>query len=291
MKNFNKVTLGLMAAASLVVVTGCATTTGVSISSGDGEHQVNFPAIEKAVFSSNNYKGSWPNWSNVAQVEYGMSKDQLYDLLGYPHYREGLYGVKEWNYIFNFRDNQGEHQQCQYQIHFDKNMTTQALYWSSPNCEEQVKNAAKPAQHIVNNIIQQMPAAPAAPKETISLSADALFAFDKFSLNDMNAKGRAELGSLVSKLKAYQAAGDVKIYIVGHTDRLGDESYNLNLSKNRADTVAAYLLSQGIKPASLNSLGAGEYMPVKDCSLNGTKQQQIECLTPNRRVEVQVYVQ
>lgn len=64
----------------------------------------------------------------------------------------------------------------------------------------------------------------------------------------------------------------------------------MNLSKNRADSIAAYLLSNGIKPASLHTLGAGEYMPVKDCSISGTKQQQIVCLQPNRRVEVQIYV-
>ncbi|ANB91031.1 hypothetical protein MOVS_02430 [Moraxella ovis] len=284
MKSLNKIALAVGSFA-LLTLTGCAT---IGNQSPATEKEVTFPAIEKAVFSSNNYKGSWPNWSNVAQVEHGMTKDQLYALLSYPHYREGLYGAREWNYIFNYRTAENEHRQCQYQIHFDKNMTTQAMYWSSPECEKQVKNITKPTQQVINNIIQQMPEAK--PVETLALSADALFAFDKFSLSDVNPQGRQELANLVQRLKHYEQTGKISVYIVGHTDRFGGEAYNMNLSKKRADSIAAYLLSSGIKPANLHTLGAGEHMPVKECSISGTKQQQIDCLQPNRRVEVQIYV-
>lgn len=44
--------------------------------------------------------GSWPNWDNVRMVERGMNKDQIYYLLGRPHFSEGLYGVREWDYAF-----------------------------------------------------------------------------------------------------------------------------------------------------------------------------------------------
>ncbi|VEI45321.1 lipoprotein [Actinobacillus equuli] len=33
-----------------------------------------------------------------------MNKDQLYNLIGRPHFEEGLYGVREWDYAFNYRE-------------------------------------------------------------------------------------------------------------------------------------------------------------------------------------------
>ena len=34
--------------------------------------------------------GTWPNWDNVRQIEAGMNKDQIYELIGRPHFQEGL---------------------------------------------------------------------------------------------------------------------------------------------------------------------------------------------------------
>ena len=48
-----------------------------------------------------------------------MNKDQLYYLIGRPHFEEGLYGVREWDYAFNYREN-GVHKICQFKIGFDK---------------------------------------------------------------------------------------------------------------------------------------------------------------------------
>lgn len=250
---------------------------------------IEFPAIEKAKFSTNNYKGSWVNWDNVAQIEHQMSKDQVRQLIGSPHFSEGLWGVHEWNYVFNYRDANNQHQVCQFQVHFDDNMLVEAFYWSDKSCEEQAKPKSAVAPTIINNIVQQAPAAQAAElKENFELSADALFAFDKYAMGDMRVEGRVVLDSLVSTIKNYESKGRVAVYIIGHTDHLGDESYNLDLSKKRADTVAGYLLSKGVKPTSLTTVGAGEYLPVKQCH-SGTRSQLIDCLTPNRRVEVQIY--
>lgn len=251
---------------------------------------VSFPAVEKAKFSTNNYKGSWVNWSNVAQIEHQMSKDQVRHLIGSPHYREGLFGVREWNYVFNYRDDQNEHQVCQFQIHFDDDMLVHAFYWSDEACEKYAAAKSAPAtQTIINNITQQMPAANEAKlTESFVLSADALFAFDKFTINDMRVDGRVKLDSIAKQIKAAEGKGKITAFIIGHTDQLGDDAYNFDLSKKRADTVAAYLLSKGVKPTSLSTMGAGEYMPVKQCH-SGTKAQLIDCLQPNRRVEVQIY--
>ena len=57
-----------------------------------------------------------------------MNKDQIYELIGRPHFQEGLYGVREWDYLFNYREN-GEHKTCQFKILFDKDKNAQLFYW------------------------------------------------------------------------------------------------------------------------------------------------------------------
>jgi OOP family OmpA-OmpF porin len=68
--------------------------------------------------------------------------------------------------------------------------------------------------------------------------------------------------------------------IQGHTDSIGSEEYNLNLSKRRAEMVKKYLIEEcGIAEDGLLTKGYGEDRPVAS---NGTKEgRQI-----NRRVEL-----
>ena len=55
----------------------------------------------------------------------------------------------------------------------------------------------------------------------------------------------------------------MEIAIHGHTDDRGDDNYNLNLSKNRAEAVYKYLTSQGaIAKERLSFEGFGEKKPV-----------------------------
>ena len=62
-----------------------------------------------------------------------MNKDQIYELIGRPHFQEGLYGVREWDYLFNYREN-GEHKTCQYKILFDKDKNAQSFFWLPEGC-------------------------------------------------------------------------------------------------------------------------------------------------------------
>ncbi len=66
------------------------------------------------------------------------------------------------------------------------------------------------------------------------------------------------LNNAVKVLKEYPS---LKIRIVGHTDDRADDDYNLKLSKERADTVKAYLVKQGIAASRLESDGKGETEP------------------------------
>jgi len=72
---------------------------------------------------------------------------------------------------------------------------------------------------------------------------------------------------------------NVKLEIQGHTDNLGNDMTNLNLSQRRADRVKRYLVEKGIDEKRLRAVGYGAEFPVAD---NHT----IEGRTRNRRVEL-----
>lgn len=120
--------------------------------------------------------------------------------------------------------------------------------------------------------------------EKVSLDADALFDFDKAVLRP---EGRAALDSFISNIKDVTPS---TISAVGHTDRLGSDSYNQTLSEERAAAVKAYLVSRGIDANSVQTEGKGEMQPVTnaaDCK-GGKSANLIACLQPDRRVEVEV---
>lgn len=59
---------------------------------------------------------------------FGMNKDQIYNLIGRPHFKEGFV-VREWDYLFNSNGTQ-----CQFKILFDKNMNVGSTLWNPTNC-------------------------------------------------------------------------------------------------------------------------------------------------------------
>ncbi len=69
----------------------------------------------------------------------------------------------------------------------------------------------------------------------------------------------AELQRFIEFLQAVPSAtGELQ----GHTDSVGKDSYNLSLSQKRAESVRAYVISQGITAARLTAKGYGETQPV-----------------------------
>ena len=130
-------------------------------------------------------------------------------------------------------------------------------------------------------------AAAPAPKPTadkIKLAADALFDFDKATLKP---EGRAKLDDLAAKSKQLKLE---VILAVGHTDRLGSDAYNQKLSERRAAAVKTYLVSKGVEANRVYTEGKGEKQPVTGNKCDNVKNRKalIECLQPDRRVEVEV---
>jgi OOP family OmpA-OmpF porin len=122
--------------------------------------------------------------------------------------------------------------------------------------------------------------APPAPRfEKYTLSSTELFGFDSERLSMPQPK----LDQIAAALKT--DGGPRQIVIVGHTDRLGSDEYNQKLSERRADAVKAYIASKGIETDRLQIVGKGESEPVVQCT-ETNKAALIECLKPNRRVEI-----
>lgn len=134
--------------------------------------------------------------------------------------------------------------------------------------------------------IKPAPVAKPEPKKpaVVNLSSRELFEFNKATLtNEAKAKLDAEV---VAKLKD---VGDLRyINVNGHADRLGTAQYNQQLSEKRADAVRAYLVSKGVDAAKVETFGFGKTTPVKSCPDQKDRKALIECLAPNRRVEVEI---
>lgn len=73
---------------------------------------------------------------------------------------------------------------------------------------------------------------------------------------------------------------DARVIIEGHTDDVGDTSYNLELSRKRANTVMTYLVNEfGIQPSRLSAIGYGEERPLTANTSESNREK-------NRRVEI-----
>ena len=71
------------------------------------------------------------------------------------------------------------------------------------------------------------------------------------------------------------------IEVIGHTDDVGDDDYNQELSEQRAQAMRDYLVATGLDPTKIVTRGAGEKTPIAS---NRTDEGRAE----NRRVEVLV---
>lgn len=102
--------------------------------------------------------------------------------------------------------------------------------------------------------------------------------FFEFNKADLKSDSNNELDRLVNILLKQP---ELKIQIGGHTDDVGSEAYNLNLSDDRAKSVLNYLVSKGVKREQLESKGYGESKPE-------VKNEDDASRARNRRVEFKV---
>ncbi len=120
----------------------------------------------------------------------------------------------------------------------------------------------------------------------MSFSTDSLFDYDKATVTPL---GKQALDKFVADLKGVKSES---INVTGHTDRIGEPVYNMELSTRRAEEVKKYLVdSAGIPADKIVAKGASGSDPVTkpgECLGEDATPQLIACLQPDRRVEVEV---
>jgi OmpA-OmpF porin, OOP family len=109
----------------------------------------------------------------------------------------------------------------------------------------------------------------------ITLSGDTNFEFNKAMLLS---SAYPELNKLAKSIKGNP---NKRWQVIGHTDAIGSDSYNMNLSRERAQAVVNYLISQGVNSSQLEVVPMGESQPI---ATNDTQ----EGRAMNRRVEIKV---
>jgi OOP family OmpA-OmpF porin len=121
--------------------------------------------------------------------------------------------------------------------------------------------------------VQEVVAAP--QDEVIVLSDKVLFDFNSSTLTPAANQVLADIS------KRLTDSAIIGVLVKGHTDSVGSEAFNQQLSQRRADSVAAFLVSQGVAADKLHTEGRGEGQPVAD---NATDEGRAQ----NRRVEIVV---
>jgi OOP family OmpA-OmpF porin len=124
------------------------------------------------------------------------------------------------------------------------------------------------------------PPPPMVQYEKTTFSTVTLFAFDSAELK---VAGKEALHDLADEIKA-KGGKVVDIDITGNTDSTGPAEYNMGLSLRRAQSVADYIISEGIDASIIDVKGDGENNPIAS---NDTREGRAE----NRRVDINVGVE
>ncbi|MFO7640857.1 MAG: OmpA family protein [Candidatus Competibacteraceae bacterium] len=109
----------------------------------------------------------------------------------------------------------------------------------------------------------------------LDLPSEVLFDFDSAAIKPAFIPA---LQRVAGTLREYD---QTVVYIVGHTDSVGSDAYNLDLSVRRAESVAGFLASSGVSDNRLRTEGRGKREPVASNATPEGRQQ-------NRRVEIYI---
>ncbi|EAN6152200.1 outer membrane protein assembly factor BamE [Salmonella enterica] len=229
-----------------------------------------WPVPENVTFDDR--QGTYPSPEAVALLRPGMTKDQIYALLGRPHFAEGVFRVREWDYLFHFRTGEEAVTTCQFKVIFNSHFISQGNYW-------------KPVFPAGAGCPPSLQHKPAASGTRIELSADLLFGFDSAILRDDDVESAKVLDELVTRLRSLSARHT--LLIEGYSDRLGSPEYNQALSAARANAVRNHLVALGVAAESVYAEGRGKYVPGTPCEHDMGAALKA-CLSPDRKVVITV---
>ncbi|MDF0540858.1 OmpA family protein [Sphingobium sp. H39-3-25] len=175
----------------------------------------------------------------------GMTKRQLYPILGAPHFHEGLFGERRWDYIVNLYTGEGtSYRICRLQLRWGQRMRLDGISWDAEACSAVVYQgatskgmpiAAAPA--IAGDVVAVAPLTIYFAHDSAALAPDARQALDNF---------------------AASASGSAGVDVIGYTDSAGPDAHNDRLSLARADAVSEYLGATGMAATRRHVAGAGE---------------------------------
>jgi len=131
------------------------------------------------------------------------------------------------------------------------------------------------------------PVAVVPPPRSIAISREERTIYFSFNQASLSPEMQERLNTLTVKLKSER---DVKgARIVGYADRIGNASYNAQLSKKRAEETRQYLIAKGLINTSVaDTRWVGDTEPTASCSNKLKHTQLVECLQKDRRVEVEI---
>ncbi|MBL5886367.1 OmpA family protein [Lelliottia aquatilis] len=259
MKSINTISLVLIVG----LLAGCSRSVSHVDSAGKTESPV-FPEQSTAVRE----EGSFVNIDNLKQMRAGLSKSQVYELIGTPHFKEGIFRVKEWDYIFHFSKINGQVMTCQYKILFDDNLKARSFYYLPESCLSRLNKRPEMERSV---------------KIKKEFSAESFF---EFGISRLSSNGIDKVKQFAAELKRENISGR-DIIITGYSDRIGTPSTNKQLSLARAESVKNVLVETGIPASDIETQGLADAMPKVFCP--GDKSAKvIECLAPNRRMTVAV---
>ena len=109
----------------------------------------------------------------------------------------------------------------------------------------------------------------------VTFPSGLLFDFDS---SIVRSSAATNLDQLARNLSTYD---DSNLMIAGHTDAVGSDDYNQDLSERRAQAAARYLMGRGVD-RHIATAGLGEREPVSSNTTEAGRQQ-------NRRVEIAIY--
>ncbi|HAT7732834.1 TPA: OmpA family protein [Enterobacter cloacae] len=246
---------------TMFVLVGCTR----SVSNVDDKGNTVSPVFPDLSTASKK-EGSYVNIDNLLKIKKGMTKNQIYELIGTPHFWEGIMRVKEWDYIFHQTMHDGSVTTCQYKVLFDSEMKAQSFYFLPDDCLTKMMELEK------NEV-----------SSSIDLNAEGFFIFDKAQLLPEGVKKSIELARNLKET----GLDNKRVIITGHTDSIGSKSYNKQLSLQRAEAVKKIMVSNGIPSSIIETRGVGDDEPRVKCD-RVSSNELIQCLAPNRRMSINV---
>ncbi len=162
----------------------------------------------------------------------------------------------------------------------DENIGSRDIYrFELFDTEEEYLAAITPPEPIIP--VEEVPEEEPVEELRIYTLRPVYFGFDKYSVAD---ETRSTLNEIIM---AMGAIPELKIEAIGHTDSKGSDTYNMGLSRRRAESIVEFLIQNGIDTGRITSSGKGETDPVaRNTDPNGSDSPGGRKL--NRRVEFRV---